>query len=139
MSFIYTFHPTLLQDPELGPLARRLINSGQAVLSEPLKPVQKKPEPGTLLALFDGEGLTASDHKRLHCQLEAVRGLMLDGRWRTLPEISQATGAPPASVSARLRDLRKAKFGGHAVFRRRVAGAVGLFEYRVSEVKNGDA
>jgi hypothetical protein len=69
------------------------------------------------------------DHDRLVVQLEAVRRLMSDGRWRTLPAISSATGAPEASVSARLRDLRKAKFGGRQVERRYVSR--GLWEYRL--------
>jgi len=44
---------------------------------------------------------------------------MRDGEWRTLGEISEATGHPEASVSARLRDFRKPRFGGHTVNRRR--------------------
>lgn len=73
----------------------------------------------------------AIDGGRLIRQLWKVKRLMLDGRWRTLPEISEAVGAPPASVSARLRDLRKEKFGGYVVERRRRYPDSGLFEYRV--------
>ena len=59
---------------------------------------------------------------------------MRDGAWRTLDEISVAVGAPPASVSARLRDLRKEKFGAHLVERRsRGERGRGLYEYRVRE------
>jgi hypothetical protein len=50
-------------------------------------------------------------------QRERIRLLMLDGMLRTLAEISQAVGAPEASVSARLRDLRKAQYGGYTVNR----------------------
>ena len=72
------------------------------------------------------------DGSRLGAQLAAVRSLMSDGRWRTLREISEATGASEASASARLRDLRKRKFGAREVLRRRVGDPkAGLFEYRV--------
>jgi len=38
-------------------------------------------------------------------------------------------GGSEASVSARLRDLRKAKFGAHTIERQRVSA--GLFRYRM--------
>lgn len=63
-------------------------------------------------------------------QLLRVRDLMADGKFRTLQEISSATGDPEASVSARLRDLRKPQFGGHKVDRVKLPN--GKFEYRVS-------
>lgn len=81
---------------------------------------------------FDGETFVEElDGSRLRRQLALVRGLMADGRWRTLEQISTATDAPAPSVSARLRDLRKEKFGGHVVERRRCGETSGLFEYRV--------
>lgn len=88
----------------------------------------------TKATLFDGETFDASlDHKRLGAQMGAVRALMGDGAWRTLREISLALGEPEASISARLRDLRKVKFGALTVeLRRRGEPAEGLFEYRVS-------
>jgi hypothetical protein len=78
---------------------------------------------------FDAE----LDGHRLARQLTAVRDYMLraDG-WRTLDEISRITGAPPASVSARLRDLRRPASGGYTVERRRRRPGGGLYEYRVS-------
>ncbi len=52
--------------------------------------------------------------------------------WFTLNEISQLTGDPEASISARLRDLRKAKFGSHTVNRRRRGDPKrGIFEYQL--------
>ncbi len=54
---------------------------------------------------------------------------MRDGRWRTLQEISNAAFAPPASVSAQLRHLRKKRFGGHTVEKAYLGR--GLFSYRV--------
>lgn len=80
------------------------------------------------------------DEARLTGQLGAVFGIMKDGEWRTLSRIAELiwskTGAlaSEASISARLRDLRKVKFGGHKVERRR--RSAGLWEYRV-EVNHG--
>ncbi len=84
--------------------------------------------------LFDGETYDAPlDENRLSRQLDRVRNLMLDGKWRTLFEIEQATGAPETSVSARLRDLRKIRFGNYCVERRRRGlPHLGLHEYRVT-------
>ncbi len=80
---------------------------------------------------FDGSTYShARDFTRLNGLLEQVRDLMSDGKWRTLPQITEAIGATSdASVSARLRDLRKAKFGGYQVERRYVVA--GIWEYRV--------
>ena len=79
---------------------------------------------------FDGPDVTDKDAKRLGRQLEAVKGLMADGRGRTLAEISEITGYPEASVSARLRDLRKDRFGAYYVDRRNVIGT-GTWYYRI--------
>jgi hypothetical protein len=77
---------------------------------------------------LEAEG--APDVFALREMLEAVRKFMLDrGGFVTLAEIARELGFPEASVSARLRDLRKPRFGGHLVERRRVSG--GLFEYRL--------
>jgi hypothetical protein len=57
---------------------------------------------------FDGETYEPEqDRERLAGQLERVRELMLDGEWRTPAEMSAKLGAEWASISARLRDLRK--------------------------------
>ena len=72
------------------------------------------------------------DKHRLGKQLQAVYGLMRDGYWRTLEEIAHAVGIPEASASARLRDLRKDRFGAYTIERqRRGDGVRGLFEYRM--------
>jgi DNA-binding Lrp family transcriptional regulator len=75
------------------------------------------------------------DGDRLRRQLAAVRAAMFDNQWRTLKQLSKEVGAPEASVSARLRDLRKKKFGGHVVERQRVPNAKGLHIYRVPRQK----
>lgn len=54
------------------------------------------------------------------------------GLWWTLRELSEVTGHPEASISARLRDFRKTKYGGHTVLRRRKYGiGMGTWEYRL--------
>lgn len=83
--------------------------------------------------LIDGSTYDAKfDADRLGDQSRRVWELMRDGNWRTLREISVAVCSPEASVSARLRDLRKPRWGGWVVERRRRGEAErGLFEYRV--------
>jgi len=81
---------------------------------------------------FDGETYdVAQDQGRLGKQLDAVRCALDGGRWWTLAELSVRVRAPEASVSARIRDLRKEKFGGHKIERRRVQDGHGLHEYRL--------
>jgi hypothetical protein len=63
--------------------------------------------------------------------------VVVDGKWRTLADISAVTGDPEASVSARLRDLRKVKFGGLSVQRRYAGG--GLWQYRVLPASHPEA
>lgn len=68
--------------------------------------------------MFDGKTYAPSDGPRLGRQLAQAASLMRDGQWRTTQ-----------SVSARLRDLRKPRYGSHPVERRRVSA--GVFQYRV--------
>lgn len=80
---------------------------------------------------FGGETYNKErDEARLKAQVIRVKRLMSDGRWRTLGQIEADTGDPQASVSARLRDLRKPKFGGHLVERR--YDGHGLWAYRLT-------
>lgn len=88
--------------------------------------------PVETLPRFPGSNVTTADQPRLVRQHERIRDLMLDGRWRTLSEIAASTGDHEASVSAQLRHLRKASFGGYAVGkRRRGKPQSGLWEYLV--------
>lgn len=81
---------------------------------------------------FDGETFNPErDGQRLTTQLIRVRDLMGDGHWRTLRQIADAVNGSEAAVSARLRDLRKARFGGFLVARKHQGG--GLFLYRLSK------
>ena len=85
--------------------------------------------------MFDGSTYEAQhDEKRLTSQLEAVRRLMSDGVARTPGEMEKALGVSWASISARLRDLRKERMGGYVVERKRVEPAsAGIFTYRLRE------
>lgn len=87
----------------------------------------------TQLGLFDGDTFDPEkDGERLLKQLVAVREFMADERWHSLAEISAGVDAPEASVSARLRDLRKLKFGAWRVNRRsRGDRRSGLYEYQM--------
>lgn len=95
---------------------------------------------------FDGATAVAEfDQERLTGQYQRVFRVVRDGRWRTLSEITTAIrcsqpGIEPehkdseAAISARLRDLRKSRFGSFTVDRRRRGEPKsGLFEYRVTK------
>lgn len=84
---------------------------------------------------FGGSTLTQRDIPRLSGQLGNVYEIMSDGAYRTLDQIvTEIKGrfgkvVTSQSVSARLRDLRKTKFGGYKVLRESVGA--GLFKYGV--------
>jgi len=83
-----------------------------------------------LIPQFDGSTYEpARDCDRLTSQLERVKQLMADGKWRTLREIARHVGGSEAGVSARIRDMRKARFGGFTVEHRCIGH--GVWEYRV--------
>ena len=84
-----------------------------------LKQQQATTPPGHGLPLFDGVTIGADDEPRLTGQLDKVYGVMRDGQWHTLAELAAAAQGSEAGVSARIRDLRKPRFGQHAVERRR--------------------
>lgn len=89
---------------------------------------------------FDGATTLGVDQPRLAGQLAKIYSLMKDGRFRTLEQIANAAGCLETSASSRLRDFRKAKFGGHTVISRQVEGVPLLFEYQLilREVKEAD-
>ena len=81
-------------------------------------------------AQFDGITFDeAQDGPRLTTQLDRVRELMSDGRWHSLRWLADAVGGSEAGVSARIRDLRKVRFGARTVDRKRIDG--GLWVYRL--------
>lgn len=76
--------------------------------------------------------IPALDRERLGEQLLRVIDAMEDGNWRTLREIANLTDDPEASISARLRDVRKL-YGIDAMESRRrpsVDARRGVWEYR---------
>ena len=84
---------------------------------------------------FDGATYDAKlDQERLGRQLKKVFELMADHEWRTLSEMEAHLWEPQASISARIRDLRKKRFGGYLIQRRRRGEAErGIFEYRMAK------
>lgn len=87
---------------------------------------------------FDGVTYNpAIDHDRLTTMLTRTAHCLLEREWWTLHGLAKrvsglgdpkASSASEAGVSARLRDLRKAKFAGVEIDRARVKG--GLWHYR---------
>lgn len=83
---------------------------------------------------FRGRTIVESiDTPRLESQQERVTALMADGKFRTLAQISAATGYPEASISARLRDAKRQIHGGWTLHRERVKGERGLHRYRLTK------
>lgn len=66
---------------------------------------------------YDGETTSQEDAPRLNAQMARVHDVLRDGEWHTLRDIAETTGDPEASISARIRDLRKPKFGAYDVLR----------------------
>ena len=90
----------------------------------------------TLFGDRDGDTFDAPvDRTPLNAQMIRVYAVMRstdllgEPAWRSLRDIARLTGDPEASVSARLRDFRKPRFGGHTVDRRRDGR---LFLYRLT-------
>jgi hypothetical protein len=82
----------------------------------------------------DRDGDTYShgrDYDRLNTQAAVVWRTMKGGGWFGLAELAAATGFPEASISARLRDFRKHRFGSHVVERVRDPDIPGLYWYRL--------
>lgn len=86
---------------------------------------------------IDGETYSPElDGARLGQQMLAVWGVMTRGGWWTVREvhvaISEGQDWSESGTSARMRDFRKDKFGGHEVLRRRRGkGPNGVHEYKL--------
>jgi hypothetical protein len=91
-----------------------------------------RPRYGGMRFEFDDPArvLHPEDHTRLSGQLATVFEFLSDHRWHSLKEIAAAASCSEPSASARVRDLRKSKFGGHRIDRKRVGG--GSFLYRLN-------
>ena len=88
-------------------------------------------------SIFDGPFLTAEDDPRLKSQLNRVFEYLRDGEPRTLGQIHQAVGGSITGVSARIRDLRKKRFGGYDV--ETVNHGGGVFTYRLVPANGGES
>lgn len=78
----------------------------------------------------DGETFNQErDLSRLNRQARDVFDYMRHGQWRTLADIAANTGHPEASISARIRDMKKERFGGFKIEKRYIAN--GLWQYRI--------
>lgn len=90
---------------------------------------------------FDGKTFSqVLDGVRLTGQLLAVYSSLSCGQWLTFKEIQAMNAArdqrhdSEAGISARIRDLRKEKFGSHIIERRRRGSATsGIWEYRLGD------
>ena len=79
---------------------------------------------------FDGTTIEPErDNNRLAKQMNRVLTVVEDGNWHSIQYISRITGDPESSVSARLRDLRKPRWGSRTVERRYMGK--GWFQYRL--------
>lgn len=77
---------------------------------------------------FDGATYGEADEARLASQFDRVKDLMLDGVPRTIYAIQAIVGGSEAAISARLRDLRKPRFGSYRVERRRERNGVHVYQ-----------
>ncbi len=86
------------------------------------------------MSTFGPEFDEKKDGKRLKTQMKAVRDFMFGRKdWKTLGEIEEATGFPQASISAQLRHLKKDRFGGYNLQKRRRKEGGGTYEYQLRE------
>lgn len=80
---------------------------------------------------FDGATYNHElDRKRLTKQINRVWQHVNNGVWHTLASVSNALTLPEASISARLRDFRKKRFGSHIVERERMCS--GQWRYKLT-------
>ena len=92
----------------------------QRSLFTPSEPIRK----------FDGKTYNKErDETRLTGQLGKVFAAMKDGKWHSLSWLAQMAEGSESGVSARLRDLRKDKFGKHTVERQNIDS--GYWMYRL--------
>lgn len=95
------------------------------------------------MAQFDGDDYTHDrDYIRLSTQLDRVYKVVSDGKWYTLSEIASKTNSPEASVSAQLRNLRKAKFkeqygDDYDIVREHVSGGLYRYQMRFQDQQGG--
>jgi hypothetical protein len=104
--------------------AHKVQNKANELQRIPITKAYEKP-------MFDGATFDKNlDQDRLTSQLIQVKNIMLDGEWRTLQEIHRLVAkGSESSCAARIRDLRKQRFGGYTIESRRLSG--GTYQYRL--------
>lgn len=86
---------------------------------------------------FDGTTFNpVRDFDRLNSQLKAVKWCLDDGAWWSLAELGREAQGSTASVSARIRDLRKPKFGKHEIQRRYLRDGVWVYRHALESCCN---
>jgi hypothetical protein len=76
-------------------------------------------------------------NSQLHATLEEMKAADANGRWLTVPELAGRVQLrmgkliSETGLSARIRDLRKEKHGGHTVDKRQRGGRGNLWEFRL--------
>lgn len=100
-----------------------LVNSEPEMVSFAMAISQNAQEP------FDGVTYQDKDFTRLSGQLLRVFEVMKDGRWYGASQLCELANVSPLSITARIRDLRKRKFGSHTIERKLIIG--GYHEYRL--------
>ena len=78
--------------------------------------------------------------RRIPRQQSVVLRALSDGYWWTIPQLEDfarfhGVPATPQGLSARIRDLRKERWGGHTVERECIGS--GVFRYRLIQATNG--
>jgi hypothetical protein len=99
-------------------------------------PLQSTLIDSATMSIFGGQA-NRQDAERLSTQQERVEAIMADGYWHTLPQLQKelrqrwGTLHGEASISARLRDMRKR---GWTVLRELTHVGSHLFQYRAVKV-----
>jgi hypothetical protein len=104
----------------------RLVHRTGGLSDRDRKDLSATPTKGGIVTRLEGDrdGETYEpdlDRMPLNRQMIRVYATMNSwiGGWCTLSQIAAKCGDPEASVSARIRDFRKPRFGGHRVDRQR--------------------
>lgn len=85
----------------------------------------------TFLTPFNGSDYDHTrDAPRLTEQIQRVFTVLSDRNWHALSHIAMLTGDPEASISAQIRHLRKARFGGWEIEKKHMGN--GLYLYRLT-------
>lgn len=87
--------------------------------------------PPVIMGDRDGETFDrARDLERLDSAMGRIFRKMSDGQWYSLAELAEVGRCSEACASARVRDLRKIRFGGFHVSRSHCGK--GLWKYRLA-------